>query len=69
MLAKWIVDLAFAYLAIGGVVAVLFVAIGIDQIDPSAERAYAFRPLVLPGAVLLWPFVAWRWRMLLRQRS
>ena len=29
--------------------------------DPAARGAYGFRPLLLPGLVLLWPLVVWRW--------
>jgi hypothetical protein len=37
-------------------------------VDPAARGAYAFRPLLLPGLVLLWPLVAWRWAVLARTR-
>jgi len=42
-------------------VAVLFLAFGLDRVDPAARGAYAFRPLLLPGATLLWPYVIRRW--------
>jgi hypothetical protein len=41
--------------------AVAFLLWGIDRIDPAAAGAYAFRPLLFPGIVLLWPVVALRW--------
>ena len=44
-------------LAVGG----LFLAFGIERVDPATRGAYAFRPLLLPGAVLLWPYVLRRW--------
>ena len=34
---------------------------------PSARGAYAFRPLLVPGLILLWPLVLWRWWMLTRR--
>lgn len=60
-MASVIVWTASIYLWIGAVVAVLFVAVGIDRVDPAARGAYAFRPLLLPGVTLLWPYVLRRW--------
>lgn len=51
---------------VGGVVAVAFLAVGLDRVDPAARHAASFRPLLLPGLVLLWPVVLWRWRVLAR---
>jgi hypothetical protein len=48
---------AFAGLA----VAIAFLLVGIDRIDPAARGAWAFRPLLVPGIVLLWPLVLARW--------
>jgi hypothetical protein len=45
----------------GMVVALAFLSLGIDRVDPQAIGAYAFRPLLIPGLVLLWPLVVWRW--------
>ncbi len=67
--ARIIVLVAEAYLAIGLVVGVAFIAFGIDTIDPSARGAYAFRPLLLPGFALLWPVAASRWRAKGRARE
>ena len=50
-----------AYGAIGTVVALAFVLVGVERVDPSAAGAVAFRPLLLPGAALLWPLVLARW--------
>jgi hypothetical protein len=46
---------------IGLAVAVVFLLVGFDKVDPAARDAYAVRPLLLPGLVLLWPLVVWRW--------
>ncbi|MEM8748786.1 MAG: hypothetical protein AAGF28_00680 [Pseudomonadota bacterium] len=46
---------------IGGVVAFFFLIFGIDRIDEDARGAYIFRPLLIPGVVLIWPLVLWRW--------
>lgn len=62
-----IVDAAIAYGAIGCVVALAFLLVGIDRVDPAANGAYAFRPLLLPGIMLLWPLVLLRWWALERQ--
>jgi hypothetical protein len=66
MAAAIIVDCVTAWLAIGAVVGVAFLFLGIDQVDRAARGAYAFRPLLLPGLALLWPFVLLRWYALAR---
>lgn len=48
----------------GAVVALLFLTIGIDRIDEDARGAYVFRPLLIPGILLIWPLVIWRWAVL-----
>lgn len=62
-----IVDGLIAYGAVGGVVAAAFLLIGLDRIDPQAHGSIAFRPLLVPGIVLLWPLVAARWAALVRR--
>jgi hypothetical protein len=57
------------WLAVGIVIGVAFLFLGIDQVDPAARGSYAFRPLLLPGLTLLWPFVATRWFVLSRRKS
>ena len=57
---------AQGYAAVGLLVAVAFLARGLSRVDPGARGAYAFRPLLLPGLVLLWPLVLWRWAVLAR---
>lgn len=61
-----IVDIAWAYTAIGAVVAALFLIVGIGRVSPGAVGSYVFRPLLVPGIVLLWPAVLWRWWQLER---
>ena len=60
-MAEIIVQTAMWYGAAGCVVAAVFLLWGIDRIDPGAAGGYAFRPLLIPGIVLLWPFVLVRW--------
>lgn len=59
-----IVDHVTAYGLIGLVVALAFLLIGLDRVDAAARGAYTFRPLLLPGLVLLWPLVLLRWAIL-----
>ena len=47
--------------SIGTVVVLIFLAWGIDRIDEDAQGAYVFRLLLIPGILLLWPLVLWRW--------
>jgi hypothetical protein len=65
--AQLLLDLAAGYAGLGMAVAVAFLLLGLDRIDPAARGAYAFRPLLLPGLVLLWPLVLWRWWALARR--
>ncbi|PTX57101.1 hypothetical protein C8N43_1767 [Litoreibacter ponti] len=46
---------------IGAAVALVFLTIGIDRIDEDARGAYIFRPLLIPGVLVIWPLVLWRW--------
>ncbi len=57
---------AQAYAALGLVTAVAFLAFGLARVDPGARGAYGFRPLLLPGLILLWPLVLVRWAILAR---
>ena len=62
--AEAILWLAQLWLIAGAVVAALFLTIGIDRIDEDARGAYVFRPLLVPGVLLIWPLVVWRWGVL-----
>jgi hypothetical protein len=64
--AELIVRIVQIYAVIGFAAAVAFLTIGIERIDPVARGAFVFRILLVPGIVLLWPLVLWRWRALLR---
>ncbi|MEO0567002.1 MAG: hypothetical protein AAF066_04670 [Pseudomonadota bacterium] len=52
------------WLMCGAGVAAVFLTIGIDRIDPAARGAYAYRPLLIPGVLMIWPLVVWRWIIL-----
>ncbi len=67
-MASLLVNVAWAYGGLGLAVAAAFLTFGIDRIDASARGAVAFRPLLVPGVVLLWPLVLVRWRALARAR-
>ena len=49
------------YAVCGALIAAGFLLFGLDRIDPAARGAYWFRALLLPGLILLWPLVVWRW--------
>lgn len=59
--AALLVELCMLYAGIGLVLGVAFLTLGIARVDPAARGVPAMRPLLLPGIVLLWPLVAWRW--------
>jgi hypothetical protein len=61
--AALLVEALGIYAALGAVFGVAFAARGAARIDPAAQGAsLGFRTAILPGVVLLWPFLAWRWR-------
>lgn len=53
-----------AWAVIGSVIAMVFLVIGIDRFDEDARGAYIFRPLLVPGVIIIWPLVLWRWYVL-----
>lgn len=65
-IAQMIVFAVKGYVAIGALAALAFLLWGIERVDARAKGAYAFRPLLAPGLVLLWPLVLWRWRSIVR---
>lgn len=60
-MAATLVLLGEVWLWTGAAVALVFLTIGIDRIDEDAQDAYVFRPLLIPGVLLIWPLVLWRW--------
>ncbi len=44
----------------GALVAAWFLLWRLERIDVLSHGAYAFRPLLVPGLMLLWPLVLWR---------
>ncbi len=65
-MAAGIIVCAQVYAWIGLAIAAVFLLWGADRVMPAARGAYAFRPLIIPGVVLLWPLVLWRWWQLER---
>lgn len=49
---------------VGALVALAFLSFGVDRLDEDARGAYVFRLLIVPGVLLLWPLVLWRWHIL-----
>jgi hypothetical protein len=54
------------YLLAGLAVAAAFLSVGVQRIDERAAGAWVFRVLLVPGILLVWPLVLWRWRVLAR---
>lgn len=53
--------LAEIWLYIGLAVAIIFIGYGLDRVEENAHGSYFFRPLLVPGVILLWPLVLSRW--------
>jgi hypothetical protein len=69
MTAAILIRLAELWLYFGATAAAFFLTIGIDRIDEDARGAYIFRPLLIPGVLLIWPLVLWRWYLLETARN
>ena len=63
-MAQSLLTLGLWYLYAGGAVAAVFLTIGLGRLDENAREAWIFRPLLIPGVLLIWPLVLWRWRVL-----
>ncbi len=62
--AATVVGWARTYALIGFCVAAVFLFWGIERIAHGARGSWVFRPLLIPGVVLIWPIVLWRWASL-----
>jgi len=65
-MASTLLTFATWYLYIGAATAAVFLLYGLGQLDENARGAWVFRPLLIPGVLLIWPLVLWRWRVLHR---
>ena len=51
-----------AYLALGALIALLFVFLGAGRIDPAAQgMPLQARLIIWPGCTLLWPLILVKW--------
>ena len=47
-----------SYLAVGALIAIVFVTVGLRRVDPkAAEGTRGFKLLILPGIAALWPIM------------
>jgi len=61
-LANSIVIAGYAYAAAGALFAIAFAVWGVGRIDHEAHGAgLAFRLIITPGVIVLWPVLAHRW--------
>ena len=67
--ARIVIEVLQYYGYVGLAVAAAFLLYGIERVDPRARRTYAFRPLLIPGCIVLWPLVIARWVAVERQRD
>lgn len=57
-----VLQVVATYLALGIAVALPFLILGVGRVDPAAKGApLAFRVLVFPGVVALWPYLLRLW--------
>ena len=61
-IASVILAVMGAYLGIGLLFAIVFVAFGVERVDSAVHGSnWRFRVLILPGSAALWPMLALRW--------
>lgn len=68
-IAEAIVMAIQAWGIMGAIISAVFLTVGIDRVDEDARGAYIFRPLLIPGVMLIWPLVLWRWWRIESQRA
>lgn len=56
-----VLDLLALYAATGLAFAGFFVTAGIARVAPGSAMSIGARLLAIPGATILWPYVALRW--------
>lgn len=60
LVAQVVLSAAGLYILAGMLFAVWFVAGGVGRLDDAARHgSLAFRALIFPGVVALWPLLAW----------
>lgn len=60
-LAEMIVGAMGLYALVGVIVAIVVVTVGASRIDPAAKgMPLQARAIILPGAAILWPVMAWK---------
>ena len=67
--ARIVIEVLQYYGYVGLAVTAAFLLYGIERVDVRARRVYAFRPLLIPGCIVLWPLVICRWIAAERQRG
>ena len=62
MIATSIVFLVLMYAQVGVIFGIFFLTRGIHRVDEQARHtSVAFRLMILPGVVALWPLLLSRW--------
>jgi len=62
IVAEWFINLLGAYTGIGLLFAIVFLTVGISQVDPDSKGSgVGFRLIILPGVAALWPVLFTRW--------
>lgn len=64
-IAEMIVHFAEGWLVVGAATTLVFLGFGLEPVEPAARRSQTFRVLLVPGLMLLWPLVLWRWRKMI----
>lgn len=65
--AETFVSWVEVYAAAGLLIAAAFLLFGVGRVSEEAHGNWLFRLVILPGVVVLWPLVLWRWIRLERR--
>ena len=60
--AVWLTNFVFGYILLGLLFSIAFVAKGAAVVNPAVRQSsIAFRLILMPGTVLLWPLLGKLW--------
>jgi hypothetical protein len=63
IIVQVVLFIAGVYVAAGLLFAVPFVVTGVQRVDGAARGStWGFRMIIIPGVIVLWPWLAWCWR-------
>jgi hypothetical protein len=70
MIVHIVLIIAAIYLISGLLFAIAFVTRGLTTVDEGAHGAgLGFRIIIIPGVIVFWPFLLYKWRSASKEKS